>query len=416
MPRVANHWLREILRVLYTRHTMTRADLIEATGLNPASVSHALRLLLQNGAIQKIGELQSNGGRPREVFNLNGETGYFVAVDLEGTRMRFALTNFVGDIRCRWEEDFEFGEPLSVGRIPDGVRRVLRDLDARQAGRVLAIGVSHPGVLDEQGRLTAFNLGWRKFPFVQELGRCLDYPIFFEHDQRTCVLAERWLGCAQQHESGLFVIVERGIGVGIFLGGKAVHGWRDMSGELGHCKVDPAADDLCNCGQRGCLEAIASSPNIVRQYRERAGLGLEDHSMRVTDVFEKARQGDRCAVEAVGRAGRALGRGFSWAINLLNPEIIILGGDAISGEDVLMPYIHEELRRNTVPELLEGVKITVSGLGLDIRLRGAASLAFRKCLSDATLLEKMYSEILERQNGSTATVPNASVSNPIVPD
>ena len=84
MPKIANHWLREILRVLYTRRTMTRADLIQATSLNPASVSHALRLLLQNGAIQKIGGLQSNGGRPREVFNLNGETGYFVAVDLEG--------------------------------------------------------------------------------------------------------------------------------------------------------------------------------------------------------------------------------------------------------------------------------------------------------------------------------------------
>jgi predicted NBD/HSP70 family sugar kinase len=185
-----------------------------------------------------------------------------------------------------------------------------------------------------------------------------------------------------------------------------VHGWRDMSGELGHCKVDPAADDLCNCGQRGCLEAIASSPNIVRQYREKAGLGLQDHSMRVTDVFEKARQGDTFAREVVGRAGRALGRGFSWAINLLNPEIIILGGDAISGEDVLMPYIQEEMRRSTMPELLEGVKITASGLGLDIRLRGAASLAFRKCLADAGLLEKMYSGILEQQNGSTTVTAN----------
>jgi predicted NBD/HSP70 family sugar kinase len=394
MPRVANHWLREILRVLYMRRTMTRADLIQATGLNPASVSHALRLLLQNGVILKVGELQSNGGRPREVLNLNPETGYFVAVDMEGRSIRFALTSFVGDIRCRWEEDFEFGQPLSVRRVLEGISRLWRELDASQAARVLAIGVSHPGLLDERGRLTALNLGWRKFPLVDELRQSLDYPIFFEHDKHTCLQAERWLGCAQHYQSGLFVIIERGIGAGIFLDGKTVHGWRDMSGELGHCKVEPDAEDLCVCGQKGCLEAIASSPNIIRQYREKAGLGSKDPAVRVTDVFEKARQGDPVALEVMDRVGRALGRGLSWTASLLNPEVIIVGGDAISGEDILLPRIQEEMRCCTIPELLEGMKIIASGLGLDIRLRGAASLAFRKCLADAELLEKMCSGIL----------------------
>lgn len=399
MPKVAKQWLREILSVIYRGRTLTRADVIEATGLNSASVSHALRYLLQTGTILKVGEQHSNGGRPREVFMLNGEAGYFVAVDLEGRCIRFALTNFVGDIRCRWEEDFDFEQSMAVQKLVDGISRVVRDLNTRELTRVLAVGVSYPGFLDSQGLLTAVNLGWWKFPLVKEFKKALDWPVFLEHDKHTCILAERWLGCASNYSNGLFVIVERGIGVGIFVDGKPLEGWRDRAGELGHCKVVPGAEDLCNCGQRGCLEAIASSPNIVRQYLERSGEPQQrGHRMRVSDVFEKARQGDSTALAVIERAGTALGLALSHLVSLLNPEVIILGGDAISGEDVLLPVIKEEMARRTPPYLLDGVKVTHSGLGLDIRLRGAASLAFRSCLSDPALLRRMCSGVLPIQD------------------
>ncbi|MDA1314041.1 MAG: ROK family protein [Acidobacteria bacterium] len=322
-----------------------------------------------------------------------------MAVDLEGRSIRFALSNFVGDIRYRWEEDFEPGQPLQVDKLRMGVSRVLRDLDEDQCSRLIAVGVSYPGLLDPEGRLTAFNLGWQHFPFLAQLHEELHLPVFAEHDKHSCVLAERWLGCAQDYRHGLFVIVERGIGVGVFLDGKPVDGWRGMVGELGHCLIDPDADDLCGCGRRGCLESIASSVNIVRQYRERAGMAGSDE-LRVTDVFERARRGDEAAKAVLDRAGKALGRALSYAIQFLNPEIIIFGGDIIAGEDVLLPIVKEEIIRCTLPEVLSGVKITVSSLGLDIRLRGAVSMAFRTSLQDADLLEKMCAPVLTGQRPS----------------
>ncbi len=399
MPKVANQWLQDVLRLLYKRRRATRTDIIRTTGLNPASVSHALRLLLDRGTVLKIGERQSNGGRPRDVLSLNPEAGYFVAVDLEGRSIRFALSNFVGDIRYRWEEDFEPGEPVRVGKLTAGVSRVLRGLDAGQRSRVVAVGVSYPGLVDPEGRLTAFNLGWKKFPFLAELHEKLHLPVFAAHDKHSCVLAERWLGCARDHRNGLFVIVERSIGAGLFLDGKLVNGWRGMGGELGHCIVDPDADDLCGCGRRGCVESIASSVNIVRQYRERSGEEGNDH-LCVTDVFERARRGDEVAKAVLDRAGKALGRALSYAIQLLNPEIIIFGGDIIPGEDVLLPIVKEEIARYTLPEVLSGVKITLSSLGLDIRLRGAVSMAFRMSLRDADLLEKICVPVLTGQQPS----------------
>ena len=204
MPKVANQWLQEILRLLYKRRTATRTDIIQRTGLNPASVSHALRLLLNRGTVLKVGERQSNGGRPSDVLALNPEAAYFAALDLEGRSIRFALSDFVGDIRCRWEEDFEQCKPLRLDKLTAGVSRILQDLDEQQRSRVVAAGVSYPGLLDPEGRLTAFNLGWRKFPFLTELRRALHLPVFAEHDKHSCVMAERWLGCAQDYRNGLF--------------------------------------------------------------------------------------------------------------------------------------------------------------------------------------------------------------------
>src|SRR6266851_7005163 len=101
MRKIADQWLRDILLALYQRQDVTRAEILEDTGLNPASLSHALRFLLRQGTVLKVGDLESNGGRRREVFNLNPEAAYFVGVDLEGQSIRFALTNFLGDIRYR---------------------------------------------------------------------------------------------------------------------------------------------------------------------------------------------------------------------------------------------------------------------------------------------------------------------------
>jgi predicted NBD/HSP70 family sugar kinase len=401
MRSVANQWLREVLLTLYRRSTATRAEIMAETGLHASSVSQAMRPLLRNGTILKVGDLESNGaGRPREVFNLNPDAAYFVSVDLEAQRIRFALLNFVGDIRYRWEEATGWEERLEVNKVFHGISMVLRSLDSRQLSRVLAVGISYPGMLDDQGRLTAFNLGLHDFPLLSELRekasthRMDHLPVFIEPDRHSAVVAERWLGRARGYQNGLLLFVERGIGIGLFLDGKPVEGWRNMAGEIGHWKIEPGAEDPCGCGKRGCLEAIASSPSMIRQYLESTGQPSSNLSaFRITDVFEKARQGDPAASRIVERAGKAIGLALSHAINLLNPQIVILGGDLTSADDLFLPPIEREISQNGVPQLTRGIEIAVSALGLDMRLKGAGALAFRKSLVDPALLRKMCSPV-----------------------
>ncbi len=393
--KIADQWLRGILGTLYQRSTVTRAEIIEATGLNVASVSHGIKQLLRSGTIFRIGELESNGGRKREVLRLNGDAAYLIAVDLEGTRIRFAVTNLLGDIRYRFEEDIEFGVRLEMRRVVNGIRMALRNLSVPQRSRILAMGMSHPGVTGRDGRITAVNVGWRGVPLREELQGFFEFPIFSEDAHQTCVLAEHWFGRAQNCNNFVYVGVGNGIGAGIFVDGKPLTGRNQMNGELGHVTVDRNAPDRCNCGKTGCLEAIGSTPNIVRQYlalKKRT----EEHmaGALIREVFEMGRKRDKDAVAVLDRAARALGFGLACLANLLNPEMIILGGDIVSGEDVFLPTVREELLAQTLPEFRQGLTLSVSSLGPDIGLKGAASLAFRNSLLDPVLLARMCSPVL----------------------
>ena len=389
--KIAGQWLRQILSLAYQRRIVSRIEIIETTGLNAASVSHALRFLLDRGILHPTGDRDVGTGRRREVFSLNAEAGYFVALDLEGDRLRFGLTNFVGDIRCRWEECLQFRQPFPLEKVVEGVSRVTRDLNPAQLGRVLAVGVSYPGLLDTQGCLSAVNLGWTRVPLLSRLKEAFSWPVFLERDKETCIHGESWLGAAQGCSNALFLIAEGGIGMGILANGRHVMGARGFSGEIGHCKFVPGAEDLCNCGQKGCLEAIASGANVVRQYADRSG--AETGQLRFVDVLERARGGDSVALAVFERAGRAIGSALSAAISLLDPEIVILGGDLIAAENIMLPIVWDQIRLETRPRSLEAVKIVVSGLGLDIRLKGAASLAFRNMLESPELVQRLCADV-----------------------
>lgn len=365
------------------------------TGLNPACVSLTIQHLLKSGVAQRAGELRSTGGRKREVLKLNSEAGYFVVVDLEGTRLRVGLTNFLGDIRYRWEEDIVLRQQLGVRRVAQGIQMVLRSLDPLERARVLAAGVSYTGLMDESGRVTAVNLGWRDFPMRERLEELIEMPVFYGNDGYCKILAERWVGVAENCPNCVYILAGVGIGIGCFVDGHLLEGHDGMAGEFGHLTIDPNAPDRCNCGKNGCLEAIASSPNIVRQYMEQSGRsGGDPQGHPVTEVFAGAREGDPAATAVVERAGRALGFGLSHLVNLLNPQLVILGGDLIHGHDLLMEPIREELARHCAPKLRDHLELRVSSLGHDSGLKGAASLAFLNSLEDGDLLKRMTGPVI----------------------
>ena len=270
---------------------------------------------------------------------------------------------------------------------------VQRNLASWQHSRLLAVGISCPGFIHENGLVTAVNLGWRKFPLSEKLQEATSLPFFLCTACRAYILAERRLGRAQGCDHCIYIEAGKGIGAGIVAGGKYLEGRDHMAGELGHMTVEPGATDPCNCGKSGCLEAIASSSAIVRQYCAASGAVSRDH-VRLNHIFERAREGDSLALAIIERASKALALGISHMVMLFNPAMIILGGDLLQGEDLLLPRIQRELAAQ-LPDFTEQTELTVTGLGLDIGLKGAAFLAFQNAVNNAELMRKLFAPLAE---------------------
>jgi len=397
---VSDYWRRKVLSVLYGRGTTTRAELVKATALNTASVSLVLRELIDFGVVQPLGKLNSSGGRKSEILRLNPDAAYFLVVELAGTRNRFGFVNLGGDVRFRWEQPFPERSAVSIEHVADGIHKIFDHLSSYERSRTISIGISYTGYLTPEGELTAVHLGWEKVPAAQLLEDRVQFPVFLAPDCYLKALVEHSMGIAQGIGNYIFVSMDDGLGVGCYVDGHLLMGKHSMAGEFGHITIDPAATDPCTCGKVGCLEAIASSPNIVRQYVRRTGAAPS--TLSAFAVFDHARNGDRAAMEVIDRVGGYLGLGISQLVNLLAPELIVLGGDLIEGEDLFVPRIREQISRHALAPLAGSVAIETSRLGQDIALKGAASLAFRQSLLHKAALKAICSPILIFAGGAEA--------------
>ena len=309
----------------------------------------------------------------------------------------FALCDLVGNVRQRWHVHPDQSGQMRAEDIRRGIQRAQDYAQPWQASRLLATGVCYPGIMEPQGRVTAVDLGWTDVPLADEVTENLSTPVFFENDSRISVMAERLYGAARGSGNFIFLEIGRGIGIGAFTDGRHVSGRDGMAGEFGHMTIDPHAADLCRCGKRGCLEAIASATHIVRQYCERAGFASAGAAVvGVEHVLAEARLGRQPALAVIDRAGAALGLGISYLVHLFNPELIVIGGGLAAGLDLLLPRIEAQLRIHALPSMIRNLRILASELGGDVRLRGAAGAAFLGCLSEPSLLRKLCSPLRSR--------------------
>ncbi|MCS5732184.1 ROK family protein [Herbiconiux daphne] len=257
-----------------------------------------------------------------------------LAVDVGGTRIKAAWLD--RDIRslAAWTV------PTPVGRTVDETVDAIIALVGEEAVqppegiRPLAIGVAVPGLVDEERGVAIYseNLGWHDRDFERLLAARTGLPVALSQDVRAGARAEALDGAAADVTSALFVPIGTGIGGAVILDGEVRSGPNNRAGELGHVRVG-AETDACLCGQRGCLEAIASAVAIARQYRERTGAALD-----AAGVVDRAQQGDSDARAVWARATDALASVLSGADALLDLEAVVLGGGvALAGDFLVEP-------------------------------------------------------------------------------
>jgi glucokinase len=285
------------------------------------------------------------------------------------------------------------GHVLGTRRAPIADRRprcvagqaadLLRDLLGARRSALRGVGCSIPGPLDRKtGRvLLSPNLEWRNVPFGCLLSEALHLPVAMDDDARCAAIGEWWRGAGRQARCLLYIVVGTGVGGGLVIDGRPVYGADDAAGEIGHTIVAPSGP-RCSCGQRGCLEAVASGPAIERAAWAATTPGRASFTvtgagaklLRITaeQVVKAARRGDPTTGRILDRAGAYLGRAIANAVTLLNPDRVILGGSVARAAAWLwLPRLRQSVRELSLATAASTVRIGLGSLGETAGLVGA---------------------------------------------
>ena len=307
----------------------------------------------------------------------------FLGIDLGGTTMKGALVNAHGEIleESRIDTELHKSDVLQTQ-----ILAFARTLHSLAGGRAAAIGIGVPGLVNTQtNRIETMpnlpDISDVDIPalLTQELG----LPVILDNDANVAAFAELHAGAARGKRNVFIVTLGTGIGSGIIINGQVYRGAKGFAGEFGHMTIDPEGIE-CGCGNIGCLETIASGPNIVRRMRERlfrdrtsslSTLALpRDRELTAEDIGVAARKGDEMAQLMLERTGMFLGIALAAVVNLLNVEMIVLGGGVMEAGDLILKPTTNEVRRRAFPPSFRDCEIVKAQLGPKAGVIGAALL------------------------------------------
>ncbi|MEV0915669.1 ROK family protein [Streptomyces sp. NPDC049967] len=304
-------------------------------------------------------------------------TDLVAALDIGGTKIAGALVDGNGKLLVRAQRATPARE--SGDKVMDAVADVLAELTRSPLwGRASAVGIGSAGPVDASaGTVSPVNVpGWRDFPLVERVSRATGgLPVELVGDGVAMTAAEHWLGAARGYDNALCMVVSTGVGGGLVLGGTLRPGPSGNAGHIGHISVDLDGDP-CPCGSRGCVERIASGPNIARRALESGWLPGPDGDTSAAAVAAAARAGDQLAVASFERAAQALAAGIAATATLVEIDIAVIGGGVAGAGDILFAPLRSALRRYATLSFVQQLAVAPAVMGNDAGLVGAAAAAF----------------------------------------
>jgi predicted NBD/HSP70 family sugar kinase len=426
------HNLRAVLLTLLHQGPASRVRLAQLTGLSSTTITNLIAELLDQGIVAETGKAgsaspghggSSNGngrsvaGRPPTLVAIVPAARYAAGLHFGVDTFRVGVTDLFGNLLAY--RALPHLTDLSPGRLLDEaatqIEQAVACAGVDHVGLV-GVGVGASGLVDpETGvNVVAPNLGWHDVPIRDILARRLNAPIFVDNNVRAMALAEAMFGAGRGVSTLAFVYSRVGVGAGFVVDGNVYRGSRAGAGEIGHTTMIPAGGAPCRCGNTGCLEMLVSEPEIVRQAqvlaarapdsllaRELMGIGGRrtpdeptpavgaGRPASVVDevgsgdaldapierVFAAARGGDRETLAMLDERAFYMGTALANIVNLINPDMIILGGLFAAGADLMLPRIEETMRRRAFAGLGEAVALHVTTFGRRVGAVGAAALA-----------------------------------------
>ncbi|ARH90145.1 ROK family protein [Streptomyces sp. MOE7] len=312
------------------------------------------------------------------------QTDLSAALDIGGTKIAGALVDAHGRLLVRAARPTPADQDGAT--VMRAVAEVVRELAAGPDwARVAAVGIGSAGPVDAQaGTVSPVNIpGWRAFPLVAGVRALVgDRPVVLVGDGVAMTAAEHWQGAARGHANALCMVVSTGVGGGLVLNGRLHPGPTGNAGHIGHISVDLDGDP-CPCGARGCVERIASGPNIARRALANGWLPGPDGDISAAAVAASARAGDPVAVRSFERAAQALAAGIAATATLVEIDIAVIGGGVAGAGEVLFAPLRAALRDYAALSFTAGLTVVPALMGTDAGVVGAAAAAAQQSRLDA---------------------------------
>ena len=312
---------------------------------------------------------------------------YFIGVDLGGTKILTAVSDAKGKIveKIKLSTEAAKGQDHVIDNILKSVEQVINKAKLKKEN-IVRIGLGSPGPLSIKKGLIyeAPNLNWKNIPIVSILSEKTGLDITLENDANAAALGEKWFGVGQDVDSMIYMTVSTGIGGGIIIDKKILHGISDTAGEIGHFVIQTDGP-ICACGNHGCFEAVASGTAINGISKYLAAMHQESLLSKLVDgdiskidgkiISDAAKQGDKYALQIWDDEARYLGIGIANLINIFNTSTIVLGGGVIKAWDLIADKMTATIKDYAFESAYNSVDIRRASLGDDVGVKGAIAVA-----------------------------------------
>lgn len=375
------HNNRFVLKTIYEKGPISRADIARATHLTATTVSNIVSEYMASGLLEEVGSITIARGKPPTLVNLVHDSAYIVGLDLARSEFQGAIMSLGGAVQAKHaiRLNGQKGEDaLAV------VYTLLDDLLSRTKTPILGIGIAAPGILEADYGMVrqAVNFGWYDLPLRQLLVDKYRLPVYIANDNHVAVLAEHTFGTYKGERDLVVLKVSHGIGAGIVLNQQLFYGHRFGAGEVGHVAVVENGE-ACTCGNFGCLETVASSRAILKQAKQIAKRNPDSilqqlapnlDTLTIQDVITAFKAGDEDVQQLIREVSGYLGTAVANIVGVLGVPTVLIAGSIVGFGQPLLDIIREVMTQKSLAVSVNETQVEFASLEDQIVYLGTAAL------------------------------------------
>ncbi len=386
-----------VLNMLRLHAPISRARVANITGLNKATISNIVNVLIEEGLVLEGEQTDPGIGRPAVSLSLRPDGGAVIGVEIGVDFIAVLLTNFVAE--TIWETRIQIDPSQTQTSILTQAEHLIDQallLANERRLRPLGLGVGVPGLVHvQQGSLImAPNLHWTNVPLRLMWNQRFHLPVYIENEANLAALGEYYFGIARNVENFVYLSAGIGLGGGIMIGGKLFHGGHGYAGEIGHIQRDPVGE-RCGCGRIGCWETQVGPRAVLHRVKKELQIHSDQllldacsgdlDNLTFEIVVRFALEGNVLCRQAIEEVAGHLGTGIADIVHAFDPELVLIGGAFIQARDILQPIIEKTIFSNILQPYADHVRVAFSDRGVNDCLLGAVAIVLDDILREMVI-------------------------------